>query len=336
MFRTSTVALLSVIGIQWLLVSCLLARVQHLNLQQVNNETDQIQNNDIIEYDGVAATLMLNSPKWFQRRYTAMVRNVLDNTPPTWAVQIFYVPSGQSQYGIDINPGILRMQETTGRIVMTEIPSELVEKFGMTRKKLYWTNQWMWETMVADQVLVFSGNGAICSNAKLSLLDSAGIEFFRSFDYIGASWRNFRGEGGSGSISYRRKSAMLDAIKYRQYDGNAAEDHYFISALKEMNKNKENAGEGKMYRIANKEETRKWSNMDSEFKEENGPPMIISGTLPNVEHETRNLILEMCPEIKAIFPSLHNPHCFGAHPNATGCAESICALQDSSTHPHGC
>jgi len=64
------------------------------------------------------------------------------------------------------------------------------------------------------------------------------------------------------------------------------------------------------------------------FSEENGPLMVIAGTLPNIDHDVRNLVLEMCPEIKRIFPSLHNPNCFGAHPNGTGCAEHICALQD--------
>jgi hypothetical protein len=33
------------------------------------------------EYDGVAVTLMLKAPKWFHRRYTVMVHNVLANIP---------------------------------------------------------------------------------------------------------------------------------------------------------------------------------------------------------------------------------------------------------------
>jgi len=31
------------------------------------------------------------------------------------------------------------------------------------------------------------------------------------------------------------------------------------------------------------------------FSEENGPLMVIAGTLPNIDHDVRNLVLEMCP-----------------------------------------
>ncbi len=37
--------------------------------------------------------------------------------------------------------------------------------------------------------------------------------------------------------------------------------------------------------------------------------------------------------IKIIFPSLHDPNCFGATPNGTKCAKSICALNPG---PGGC
>ena len=38
---------------------------------------------DIISPEGVAATVMLKAPKWFLRRYTAMIHNVLANIPST-------------------------------------------------------------------------------------------------------------------------------------------------------------------------------------------------------------------------------------------------------------
>lgn len=128
---------------------------------------------------------MINAPKWFQRRYTTMVQNILDNTPPSWAVQIFYTPNGQSLSGLEINPGILRMNATHDRLVMTQLPADMVKKFGMKRKKLYWTSEWIWEAMLADNVIVFSGNGALCSNSKLSLLDGSAMKLFQRIDYIG-------------------------------------------------------------------------------------------------------------------------------------------------------
>ena len=33
------------------------------------------------KYDGVAATLMINTPKWFQKRYSTMISNIFANTP---------------------------------------------------------------------------------------------------------------------------------------------------------------------------------------------------------------------------------------------------------------
>jgi hypothetical protein len=277
---------------------------------------------------------MINAPKWFQRRYTSMVQNILDNTPSSWAIQIFYTPTGQSQAGLDINPGIHRMNLTHDRLIMTQIPHSMVKEFGMKRKKMYWTSEWMWQSMVSENVLVFGGNGALCSNSKLSLLDGTAMKLFERFDYIGTPWWNHGGEGGSGAISYRNRTAMLDALRDQPFDGNEAEDSYFIHALKTMNKEQLGSGHLK-YRIATKADTEILGGINStDFREENGPPMIISGTLPRLEHSIRQVVLEMCPEVKRIFPSLHNPACFGAHPDKESCAKTICALQDE--HKGGC
>jgi hypothetical protein len=276
-------------------------------------------------YQGVAATIMINAPKWFQRRYTTMVQNILDNTPSNWAVQIFYIPQGQSKFGLDINPGLTRLNSTVDRLIMTPIPEDIFKKLGMKVKKVYWTSEFVWKSMVAENVLVFSGNGAICSNSRLSLLDDSAMNMLQEFDYIGTPSRS-RSEGGDGSFSFRKRSAMLSAIRYAPHDGNAAEDYYFIETLKNMNR------EGGTYKVATKEET--WLiggiRNSNEFKENDGPPFIISGTLANLDDNVRNTVLEMCPEVKRLYPSLHNPACFGAHPDADKCAKSICALQDPS------
>ena len=355
MFRLLSGIFVAVISLQWVIISFLI--IQQRNQELVQELSPAAFTSDSIaqrmkpkvpvqmhkpkptsrhpsvstepKYEGVAATLMINSPKWFQRRYTTMIQNILDNTPSSWAVQIFYTPQGQSQFGLDINPGILRMNATIDRIIMTPLPSDLMEKYGMKRKKLYWTSEWMWQSMVADNVFVFSGNGAVCSNSKLSLLDGSAMELFQQFDYIGTPWRHHYGQGGDGSFSYRNRTAMLNAIRYEPFDGTSGDDFYFIKVLKAMNNQDGKDNYNYTYRIATKEQTRLFAGMDVDaFSEENGPPMVIAGTLPNIDHDVRNLVLEMCPEIKRIFPSLHNPNCFGAHPNGTGCAEHICALQD--------
>ena len=353
-FKVVTILLFALVAFQWTIITYLIAKQHSDQIQQVATSVEPIpktigtqtfsnsikhdkhdslcgKNHHEMQYEGVAVTLMINSPKWFQRRYTSMVANILDNTPTNWAVQIFYTPQSQSQFGLDMNPGIARMNATHDRLIMTPMPNDLVKELGMKKKKLYWTSKYMWDAIVADNVFVFSGNGAVCSNSKLSFLDGSAMQFFGQFDFIGTPSRN-RVEGGDGSISFRKRSAMLDAIRYMPHDGDSAEDHYFIKSLNQLNTN------GAKYRIATREESQVMGGIDaSNFREEDGPPFVVSGTLANLEHDIRQVVLEMCPEVKRIFPSLHNPACFGAHPDADSCAKSICALQDPSIRgKHGC
>ena len=129
-------------------------------LQQLP-KTITTSNNQTQQFTGVSATLMLNAPQWFQRRYTVMISNVLLNTPRDWAVQIFYTPSGQSQNGFDSNPGLLRLTQVySDRVVLTSLPQDLIQKYGMRRKLLYWTDPWMWQHIISERVFIFGGNGA--------------------------------------------------------------------------------------------------------------------------------------------------------------------------------
>mmetsp|Transcript_7318 Transcript_7318/g.10464 ORF Transcript_7318/g.10464 Transcript_7318/m.10464 type:complete len:367 (+) Transcript_7318:498-1598(+) len=297
-----------------------------------DDKSSQTKSETQTKFQGVAATLMINSPKWFQRRYTAMISNILLNIPPTWAVQIFYYPKGQSQFGMDINPGMLRLiRNHHKRIILTPIPQELYEQKGPRDRKAYLTHPWMWENMVSDRVLLFSGNGVICSNSKMSFLDDHTSNFLHQFDYIGSPWRQMSGIGGEGTISFRNRQAMLHAIKFKSHDGREKDDVYFVKALLGIN---EQAG-NQVYRVASKLETQSFGGTQN-FTEESGPPLIISGTLPQLDHDLRESILALCPELKIIFPVLHNPNCFGASPNAEECSKSICALRDPLTRRGGC
>uniref|UniRef100_A0A7S2L795 DUF5672 domain-containing protein n=1 Tax=Leptocylindrus danicus TaxID=163516 RepID=A0A7S2L795_9STRA len=204
---------------------------------------------------------------------------------------------------------------------------------GMKRRLLYLTDEWFWRNVLAERVLLFSGNGAMCSNAKhLSLLDgSAQSRLFDHVDYVGSPWRSFWGAGGDGSLSYRNRTAMLDAIRHHPNDKLETDGSYFIKTLRDLN---QKLGRD-VYRIATKEQTQMFAGLDN-FDEESGPPMVISGTAPNLGHESRELLLAMCPEIKVIFPALHNPSCFGAKPDGEKCAATICALKDKKDRPSGC
>jgi len=58
-------------------------------------------------------------------------------------------------------------------------------------------------------------------------------------------------------------------------------------------------------------------------------PFVVSGTQASLQWSHREALLNVCPEIKMIFPSLHEPACFGAHPDGAKCKSTICALRDN-------
>ena len=130
-------------------------------------------------YKGVAVCLFLHTPTWFQRRYTMMIRNIRDNIPPDWIVQVFYTGEGQSLNGIKINYGLQRMIDSH-QIILTTIPKEI----SKIKRKQYeiWTERWIWENMLSDQVLTFGGSASLCGNSRWNVTD------FLSYDYIGAPW----------------------------------------------------------------------------------------------------------------------------------------------------
>ena len=55
-------------------------------------------------------------------------------------------------------------------------------------------------------------------------------------------------------------------------------------------------------------------------------PLAITSTLAGAARESREALIEACPEVKMIFPALSEPGCFGA-PSALdrdACYESLC------------
>lgn len=54
-----------------------------VNPKYTKTNGNNLKSNDeyVQKYDGVAATLMINAPKWFQKRYSTMISNIFTNTP---------------------------------------------------------------------------------------------------------------------------------------------------------------------------------------------------------------------------------------------------------------
>jgi hypothetical protein len=133
---------------------------------------------------GVMATLMLHAPQWFQRRYSVMIQNAVNNMPPNWKVQIFHTGTGQSKHGLDINPGIQKLIDQ-GQVILTLIPPQ----YGKFKRYEMMMVRWLWSNMLAEKVFVFGGNSIICSNSPRR------IEEFLEWDYIGSPWDFKKGVG---------------------------------------------------------------------------------------------------------------------------------------------
>lgn len=181
----------------------------------------------------------------------------------------------------------------------------------------------------------------MCANSRrLNFLDasdsvsSSAMQFLNQLDWVGTPWWGLNGRGGDGGFSYRNRTAMLMAIQFNPHDGTTDESSYFIKTMLHMNEKI-----GTSFRIASREQSVYFGG--TTYKSSNGsdvagPPMVISGTLSDLDTVTRELMLAWCPEIKLIFPALHDPNCFGAEPNTEKCAKSICALKDPKDRPGGC
>eukprot|EP01038_Epipyxis_sp_PR26KG_P015472 gene15472-20876_t len=261
-------------------------------------------------YNGVAVTIFMGSPKWFQNRYSLMVNQILAALPLEWVVQIFYIPTKKmSKEGLKY-PGILKNIDLR-RVIVTEIPLAMSKK----KKNELMKSLWLWKSIVHENVLTFGGNAVLCSNSPFNIND-----FIGQFDYIGSPWKDFGGIGGNGGLSLRNRTKMLevingwgvdDRLKYdNKLKGNLREDIAFVYSLQKIG--------GK---LATFEDTQKFAMSDTAASI---TAFGAVGTLASQNDANRQFLLDYCPEMKMMFPSLHNPSCFGAEPNAIECFKYLC------------
>lgn len=239
-------------------------------------------------------------------------------------VQLFVRPEWWRNEILRLHRGMANRVMQNPRVIITPLPRE----YWNMKPKDVMMDEWMWQHMVADRVLMFSGNGVLCAHSI------ARIQDFDALDYVGAPWR--LGEGGDGSThSLRNSQAVLYAIPH--YDKSKGAEHaVLVNALQKLNR--EQPGR---FRLASVNETIQFGGasliMDSKARslykdyEERGLPLILSGTQAQLPWNVRDALLGVCPEYKVIFPSLHEPNCFGASLNADKCAATICALQPNKS-----
>ena len=259
-----------------------------------------------------------------------MIQNILNNLPKNWVVQIYYTGEGQSLNGIQINTGLQRLVDS-GVVKLVVIPPNIIQKYKM-RKIYMMLDPWIWENIPTNKVLVFGGDSVICSNSPYN------ISHFLSYDYIGAPWIDYHGLGGDGDMSIRSKSLMLNIIKSEYNKLSDAEklteywlkwgreDLFFVNRLERLLEN----GNNKHIKVASKETTYIFGASNDHF---NHSVLTVTGTLPDISYEDRELFLTYCPELKIVFPSLHDPNCFGAKPDGQKCTSKLCAFHPK---PGGC
>jgi hypothetical protein len=304
----------------------------------------QNMNHTITALEGVAVTIMYRAPKWFHLRYKVMIDNALANlpNPDTWKVQIFINEVFQyDQNLLEWNPGLVRFfHNLDPRVIVTPLPSNLTSHKSKPKDVVF--SSWFWEHIVADRVLLFTGNGAFCGNQPSDVWIKNEL---LNLDYLGVPSYDFDGIGGDGSShSLRNRHAMMRIIQYRNTNGihqfDHPEHHETLKTMIKMNdKILDVIHDGNYipFKLASKEQTITFGGvyglLDNVTEGVIRIPLVVAGTQDRLTYTERDTLLKHCPELKIIFPSLHEPTCFGAHPVAESCKATICAL---NTPSHGC
>jgi len=207
--------------------------------------------------------------------------------------------------------------------------------------------------MLGDRVVLFSGNGAFCGNRMSELSGLAHLDYC-GVPPLAGNPRNHKGgeEGGDGSThSYRNRKAMLRVVDYAEANGlelgnGEAEHAFFVRVMQRMNALYEKDEKRKIgksineepFRLANPEEMRRFGGVSnlSDATSLLHLPVVASGTCPKLGWDERETLLKHCPELRMVFPTMHEPACFGAHPDSERCRASICALRDGGVPKSGC
>jgi len=268
----------------------------------------------------------------------------------------FFVVPCKTQV-LPLHPGLDRLlAQYSDRIVLTDLPNEL-QQIKQPNQRIP-LESWFWETMEADRVLLFSGNGIMCTHGNTQEHWDALMDF----DYIGVPFHhhNVQRLGGDGSThSYRNRTMMLYALEYaktKNIPTRIPEHVFYLDVLEQMQKDTPilmepmtatiststadiHTADTEMMvikvRLATPDDSIWFGGVQTTNATVMGhrrpippPPMVVSGTQAHLSFQHREDLLMVCPELKVIFPSLHNPACFGAHPDPDSCRATICALRD--------
>lgn len=264
--------------------------------------------------DGVAVTLWLGSPKWFQNRYSMMLALVHAWLPPKWKIQVFYHPTNRMALQAINFIGVRKLVDK-GAVLLTPLPEDLLKK----KRKDILLSKWLWENVSGERVVTFGGTSVFCGNSPNKIED-----FAQQLDYIGGPWSAFDGLGGDAGLTYRNRSFMLaTSVALAQETGlsrrdTGKEDTEIASYWNDflvMNRSIP-------FRLARRPQTNRWAMGD--LNDATNLPFGAIGTLGALNEKQRIEAIDFCPELKLFYPVLSHPSCFGAAPKPLDCFKALC------------
>jgi hypothetical protein len=146
-------------------------------------------------------------------------------------------------------------------------------------------------------------------------------------DYCAAPRSRHDGNGGNaGTHSYLNGTAMLQVLQHHEENNKGSGgDVDIVKAMLNMNLKGLSS-----FRVASVDQTMQFGGASNLSVGDALPSvrLAISGTKANMLYKQRDSLLKHCHELKRIFPSLHEPSCFGAHLVKDTCQATICSMQE--------
>ena len=155
------------------------------------------------------------------RKHEYLIPIVKDNLKKLPSATKFYVFHGtdnedfvRSGFGPEIESGKMILKNLGVKNLKTPDYNNLL------------TSKDFWSSIDGENILIYQTDTVICGDPGDKLKP------FLKYDYVGAPWVNgnySNGKGGNGGLSFRKKSAMLKALRDKKYNG-PAEDVYFSNS----------------------------------------------------------------------------------------------------------
>jgi hypothetical protein len=156
-----------------------------------------------------------------------VVRNVNDNIPSSWPIQIFHGKENEHF----IRNSTLSPLIASGKVFLTLME----ELYGRNRTNELLTTPAFWKRVRGEKILLFQIDSAMCSNSPHKITD------FLQYDYIGApwntSWFSFDKKYlvGNGGFSLRTRSKILALLALVPYTRRMPEDVWYAQNMHRVN-----------------------------------------------------------------------------------------------------